>query len=96
MDRVLERVPAEMRPKVKARVQYAEKAVKAGSAAVLVAKVQDHMGATDSNVYNRVESNGTLLFAVIRGQTCVTMFWRREDQPKTPVSMRVDRVLKAS
>lgn len=81
-----------MRQSIRTKVQFAEKAVKSGSAAVLVANVGQHLGATDSNVYNRTESNGNLLFAIIREGYCVTLMRRRGDQPKTPESMRVDRV----
>lgn len=93
MERIA-RVPEEMRAQVLARVSFAKKAVRTGSAAVLVAKFDQHLGATDSNVYDRQESNGTLLFAIIRGGECVTMMRRRVDQQMTPMSMRVDRVLK--
>lgn len=71
-----------------AKAEWACKQVK-GSAAVLLASLgRDQMvGRAWSE-----ESNGDLLYAVIRDGRVITIFWRRSTQDCSPAAFQVERV----
>jgi hypothetical protein len=61
--------------------------------AVLVMKLDSHMGQNDGDFTTRKESNGDLVFLIVRDSRPVTIFYRRSSQTNTPNQMRVDQIL---
>jgi len=64
--------------------------------AVLIAILDSHVGAVDSDYYQRKESNGNLVFLIIRDNKPITIMYRRDNQPKTESALRVNAIIDLS
>jgi hypothetical protein len=62
-----------------------------GSVAANILTTEFH-GDTNERIDER-ESNGEDLWVIIREGRCVTLFWRRSEQPIVAELLRVDRVI---
>lgn len=67
-----------------------------GSAAVLLMTLDSHVGSIDNNYYARSESNGNMVYLIIRDNHPITIMFRRDNQPNTPESMRVNAIIDLS
>ena len=65
-------------------------------AAILLAKLNNHVGSTNNDYYARKESNGDLVYLIVRDNRPITIMYRRSNQPSTPESMRVNVVIDLS
>ena len=65
-------------------------------AAILLTKLNNHIGSTNNDYYARQESNGDLVYLIVRDNRPITIMYRRSNQPSTPESMRVNVVIDLS
>lgn len=61
--------------------------------AVLVARLDSHMGTNDGDFTTRTESNGDLVYLIVRDSRPVTIFYRRSSQTNTAQQMRVQQIV---
>lgn len=64
--------------------------------AVLITKLNNHIGSTNNDYYSRAESNGNLVFLIIRGNKPITIMYRRDNQPMTTNALRVNAIIDLS
>lgn len=88
LGRLAERLSEEDRERVSAALADVESARYRASVAVRVARLAQPVGDPWG-----VESNGSDVWAVIRGGTVVTVMLRRKSQPTNPSAFGVDRVI---
>jgi hypothetical protein len=91
LDRIAERIPdiAQLR----ATIAKAEAAYPRDSVAVRVATLPAHRGDVAGDVWNREQSNGNEVWAVIREGYCCTVMLRRSDQRREAYAFGVKRVV---
>lgn len=61
--------------------------------AVLVKRLDSHMGTNDGDFTTRKQSNGDLVYLIVRDSRPVTIFYRRSSQTNTPQQMRVNQIV---
>ncbi len=64
--------------------------------AVLLAKLPSHIGCNNSDYYQRKESNGNLVYLIIRDNHIITIMYRRDNQNNTTDGLRVDAIIDLS
>lgn len=65
------------------------------SYAVKVKNLKQFFGQSQLPYYEREESNGEILWVIIRNNDLVTFFFRRRNQPTTPQRFAVDEITSA-
>ena len=65
------------------------------SYAVKVKDLGQFFGQSDCDYWDREDSNGEVLWVIIRNNNLVTFFFRRHNQPSTPQRFTVDVVTSA-
>lgn len=91
LDRIAERVPD--LSALRATIADAERTFPRESAAVRVAILPAHRGDTGRDVWQREQSNGNEVWAVIRDGYCTTVMLRRSDQKRDAWAFGVKRVV---
>ena len=64
------------------------------SYAIMVKDLGEFFGDDCFDYHDRYESNGSVLWVVIRNNRAVTFFLRRTNQPSTPEALRVDKIVR--
>jgi len=66
------------------------------SFAVKVKDLGQFFGQSDGDYWDREESNGEILWVIIRDNNLVTFFFRRRNQPSTASRLSVDEITNAN
>ena len=61
--------------------------------AMLMLTLPTHYGSAAHDYYQRADSNGNQVWAIVRDKEVVTFMFRRADQPHTPEALRVRDVM---
>lgn len=63
------------------------------STAVVLARLDEHMGCKDGAYRTRSESNGDLVVMIVRDAKPITIMYRRSNQPLVPDALHVKQVV---
>lgn len=61
--------------------------------AVILTKLDSHIGTSDKSYYARTDSNGDLVVLIVRENRPVTIMYRRSSQTNTPAQLRVNEII---
>jgi hypothetical protein len=61
--------------------------------AIILIKLNCHVGSDYRDYYARTESNGDLVILIVRESKPITIMFRRSNQKNTPQDLRVNQIL---